>query len=50
MLIGKVIQIVIYTSFGGYNVIIEKVIQIVVYTSIGGYYMLIAQGYIDCYV
>ena len=50
MLIGKVIQIVMYTSIGVYNMLIEKVIQIVMYTSIGGYNMLIGEGYIDCYV
>ena len=36
-----------YTSIGGYNMLIGKVIQIVMYTSIGGYNMLI-EGYIDC--
>ena len=36
MLIEKVIQIVMYTSIGGYNMLIEKVILIVMYTSIGG--------------
>ena len=38
MLIEQVIQIVMYTSIGGYNMLIGKVILIVMYTSIGGDY------------